>query len=62
VNVANTSSVWWGKQEERMLLQLKQLSNVLWQFCHRACTGALTNDLKLAFAAYITSSLFCSRR
>lgn len=43
------------------MLQLKQLSNVLWQLCHRASTGALTNYFKLSFAAYITSSLFCSR-
>lgn len=47
---------------ERMMVQLKQLSSVLWQFYHWAFTGAWTNDLKLSFEADITSSLFCSRR
>lgn len=47
---------------ERMMLQLKQLSKVLWQFHHYAFIGAWTNDLNLGFAADVTSSLFCSRR
>lgn len=62
MHVATTSSVRSGKQAERTMPQLKQFSNVLWQFCHRASMWALKNNLKLGFAAYITGSLFCFRR